>query len=121
MNPVVIFSDSTIDLTAADYKHYQIQVVPLIVNLEGKDYLDGVTITPDQIYASVEKTGHLPATAAVGPERLKEAYEPWIQKGYDVVFVGIGASLSGTVQASHIAVAWNSGAILMFPVKFCRT
>jgi DegV family protein with EDD domain len=105
MNPVVIFSDSTIDLTAADYKHYQIQVVPLIVNLEGKDYLDGVTITPDQIYASVEKTGHLPATAAVGPERLKEAYEPWIQKGYDVVFVGIGASLSGTVQASHIAGA----------------
>jgi DegV family protein with EDD domain len=105
MNPVAIFSDSTIDLNPEDIKRYDIHLVPLIVNMEGKDYFDGVTITPDQIYASVEKTGDLPATAAVGPERLKEAYEPFIKKGFDIVFVGIGAALSGTVQASNIAAS----------------
>jgi len=103
MNKVAIFSDSTIDLTVEDYKRLNIHIVPLIVNLEGKDYFDGETITPDQIYQSVEKTGNLPTTAAVGSERLKEAYAPFIKDGYDIVFVGIGAKLSGTVQASFIA------------------
>jgi len=103
MNKVAIFSDSTIDLNQEDYASLNIHIVPLIVNLEGKDYFDGTTISADEIYASVAKTGSLPATAAVGPERLKEAYAPFIKDGYDIVFVGIGAKLSGTVQASYIA------------------
>ena len=103
MGKVVIVSDSTIDLSKEDYARYDLHILPLIVNFEGRSFQDGIDISGDEIYAFVKKTGELPSTAAVGPGRLVEFFSPFIAEGDDIVFVGIGAKLSGTVQAALIA------------------
>lgn len=105
MNKVAIFADSTVDLLSEDYQRLKIIVIPLLVEMDGKTYQDGVDITPEEIYASVAKSGRLPATAAVSPERFIESYKPYVDKGYDCVFIGIGSKLSSTVQASIIAAS----------------
>ena len=52
MNPnIIIACDSTCDLNSELIERYQIKVLPLGVSLGGKQYLDGVNITPDDIYA----------------------------------------------------------------------
>ena len=102
-NKVVVIVDSTVDLNKEHYEKYGMVVLPLIVALNGKEYKDGVDIFPDQIYEAVDGGSELPHTAAVSSYDFEELYRPWIDQGFDVVFVGIGASLSGTVQASNIA------------------
>ena len=53
MAKIIITSDSTSDLSQELIEKIGLKIVPLIVNLEGKEYHDGVDITADGIYASV--------------------------------------------------------------------
>ena len=61
---VVIASDSTCDLSPELINRYGVKILPLVVNLDDKQYSDGVDIAPEFIYAHYEKTGSLPKTAA---------------------------------------------------------
>ena len=63
MARIILSSDSTSDLSKELIEQLGLNIVPLIVNVEGKEYHDGVDITPDDLFASVEKTGNLPADA----------------------------------------------------------
>ena len=49
--PIVLCANSTCDLSEELVKRYNIHIMPLHVNLDGKTYLDGVDIQPDEIYA----------------------------------------------------------------------
>ena len=65
MSNIVITSDSTCDLSPQLKERYNISILPLGVSLGDKTFLDGVDITPDDIYEHHAKTGELPKTTAV--------------------------------------------------------
>ena len=48
---IKIVADSTCDLSKELVEKYSIQIVPLHIVLDEKEYLDGVDITADEIYA----------------------------------------------------------------------
>ena len=54
---VKIISDSTCDLSPALLERYDIAVTPLCVIKDGKDFHDGVDITPADIFAHVDGGG----------------------------------------------------------------
>ena len=60
---IIISSDSTSDLNEL-FKTRNIPTLPLAVILGDKSYEDGITVTPDDIYAFVKENGILPKTAA---------------------------------------------------------
>lgn len=62
MNKVIVIADSTADLSPELVEKYKVRVVPLHVTFpkEGVDYLDGVTITPKQLYDKVKELGETP-------------------------------------------------------------
>jgi DegV family protein with EDD domain len=103
MNKVAIFVDSTADLNPEQYKILNINVVPLLVNIGGKAYKDGLEIDSELLYKLVAEHGELPTTAAVPPFTFVEAFKPFIDKGYDIFYVGIGAKLSATLQSVVLA------------------
>ncbi|MFA5421352.1 MAG: DegV family protein [Bacilli bacterium] len=103
MRKVAIFVDSTTDLNPEHYKQYDINVVPLLVNIVGKAYKDGQEINSELLYKLVAEHGELPTTAAVPPFAFVEAFKPYIEKGYDIFYVGIGAKLSATLQSVILA------------------
>jgi len=45
-----IVTDSTCDLPAALVEQHSLEVIPSILVLEGKEYIDGQTITRDEFY-----------------------------------------------------------------------
>ena len=84
MNPnVIIACDSTCDLNAELIERYQIKILPLGVTLGNQQYLDGVDVCPDDIYAHYAKTGELPKTSAeelriaVNGQEVYAAREVW--------------------------------------------
>lgn len=103
MNKVQIICDSTIDITPELYKKYDIDVIPLHVSFGDEDYLDGQNITLEQLYAKVKEYGELPHTAAVSSAIFEEEFKKFINKGMDVVYVGIGSTLSSAFQSAFIA------------------
>ena len=50
---IQILADSTCDLSPEYIAQHNIKILPLQVNLNGKDYTDGVDITPDDIFRAV--------------------------------------------------------------------
>ena len=103
MNKVIIIADSTVDLTPELIKKHNIVTVPLIVRFDEEIYYDNETITPDELYEKVKIKGELPKTAAVAPQTFIELFKPYIDQGCDILFSGIGAKMSSTIQNAIIA------------------
>lgn len=116
-NKVVVFADSTIDLTAELYERYAIKTVPLHINLGGKTYEDGVNITTTELFDHYYKTKELPKTAAVNSEELIDAFKPYIDDGYEIVYVSLGSSLSVSYRSSVLAAEELGGKL--YPVDSC--
>lgn len=103
MNPVKIITDSTADLSLDVLKELNVASLPLKVNFGDTSYRDGIDITTEELYKKVEENGELPKTSAVAPGEFIKEFKHWIDKGYDVVYLGIGSTLSGTFQAAMVA------------------
>ena len=59
---IKITTDSTADLTPELLERYQIEVLPLTINLGDKGYRDGLEISRDDIFRHVDAGGDLPKT-----------------------------------------------------------
>lgn len=105
MRPVKIFTDSTADLSPALLDRYQIGCVPLYVSFGNESYRDGLDLTVDEMYKRVEKESALPRTAAPTPADYAGAFRPWVEKGFDVVYIGLSSFFSAALQSAKIAAA----------------
>ncbi len=98
-----ISADSTCDLSNEQIAVNGIGIIPLHIELGGKEYMDGIDVTPDDIYAYVGAGGALAATAAVNPDEYIEHFEKW-SAAYDfVIHVNISADFSSCYQNACIA------------------
>lgn len=103
MNKVIIFTDSTCDLSQEIIKEYDIKVIPLHITFGTESLNDGVDITLPELYKRVEEENVMPKTAACAPGEFIEFLEPYIEQGYDIFYMGIGGKLSTTFNSFQIA------------------
>ena len=96
MGKICIVADSTCDLPAALIEKYNIRIIPLCINLEDQSHLDGVDITPDEIYEWSNANKITPKTAAAPYDQAFNVLEPLIKQGDDIIFFGISEQMSTT-------------------------
>lgn len=101
---VKIISDSTCDLSQDLIDKYDISVLPLHIILGEEDYLDGKSITPDEIYKWSDENNTTPKTSAVSIEEAINAIKPSLDAGMEVVVFTIAGSMSTTNNVFHLAV-----------------
>jgi DegV family protein with EDD domain len=100
---VVVVTDSTSCLTAADAAAWGIDVVPLDVAADGERFRDGVDLTPEGLVAALE-SGRRVTTSQPPPAAFAAAYEAAAARGAaEVVSVHLSGELSGTVRAAGLA------------------
>lgn len=102
---IKITADSSCDLSQALVNRYDIGIFPLSVALGGKSLLDGLEITPKDIYAHVDQGGDLPATAAVNPSAYAERFAEYAKRYEAVIHVSLGSGFSSCYQNACIAAA----------------
>ncbi len=100
---ILIASDSTTDLGEKLTAKYGIIIMPLSVTLGEKNYLDGVDIDPDSIYAHYEKTGELPKTNAINIADFEDFFEKHTCDGSEMVFFTISSEMSSTYANAKLA------------------
>ncbi len=103
MGKILISADSACDLFPDLYTQFNIHIIPLSINMEGKSYLDGIEIKPDDIYASVLRCKRIPATSAPAPGTFYMAWKPYIQQGYEIVHLSMNSRFSCSYQNAKIA------------------
>src|SRR5258708_35500153 len=97
---VAVVTGSAADLAPVLATQRAITVVPLTVTLDGRDHLDGVDITADEVYAMLAASSGGATTSQPSPGRFAEVYERLLADHDRVVSLHISASLSGTHEAA---------------------
>lgn len=95
--------------SASDYcaEHHSLSVplavVPLNITFGSDHFLDGETISTDMFYERMAKEEHLPKTSQPSPQAFLNVFQKEIEKGNELIYVGLSSNLSGTVQSASIA------------------
>ena len=100
---VKIIADSTCDLSPELLERYDIAITPLCVIKDGKDFHDGVDITPADIFAHVDGGGELCSTAAVSQFEYTEIFTRYAREYDAVVQINIGSGFSCCYQNACLA------------------
>lgn len=95
---VKIISDSTCDLSPALCAQYGVEVLPLHIILGADDRLDGVDVTPDDIYRWSDENKSTPKTSTISVSEAKRAFRPHVENGDDILCFSVSSSLSATYQ-----------------------
>lgn len=101
---IKIVSDSTCDLSKELVEKYQIQIVPLHILLEDKEYLDGEEILPDDIYSWADKNEDTPKTSAVGFEEATEVVKQVVDTEDEMLIFTISGKMSTTANVFRLVV-----------------
>ena len=99
-----IVADSTCDLSKELTAKYDIQLAPLHILLGEKEYLDGVEITPDEIYSWADANEETPKTSAVGFEEASKIVEQIVGTEDEMIVFTISGKMSTTVNVFRLVV-----------------
>lgn len=102
---VKLMSDSACDIPQSEAKELGITVLPLKTLIDGVEYLDGVTLMPQEFYAKLQTCKELPTTSQLSPVEFEAAFRPAVENGDEVVVITLSGKLSGTMQSAAIAAA----------------
>lgn len=105
-----IVTDSTADLPAELVRQYNIEVIPLHVQLDGREYKDGVELTTSIFYELLRSSDGTPSTSQPAPGVFVEVYRKMLKEYDAVISIHLTHALSGTVQTARIARDSMNGA-----------
>ena len=97
-----IVADSTCDLSKELIDKYNIQIVPLHIFLGEKEFLDGIEITPDEIYAWANANEDTPKTSAVGFEETGEIVKQLVGTEDEMIAFTISGKMSTTANVFRL-------------------
>lgn len=103
MKQIIISADSTCDLGPDLIDIHNIDIIPLHILLDGKDYRDILDINPDMIFNYYNEHKVLPTTAAPNVQEYIDHFSKWDSEKYDIIHFSIGSGLSSSYQNSLLA------------------
>jgi len=97
-----IFTDATSDLPAKFAKQLNVTVLPMGFTMEGTDYsyIPGNSDLPIETFFANMRAGSPVTTAQINTYTFIETFEPVLQAGEDILYIGFSSKLSGTVQSA---------------------
>lgn len=108
---VRLICDSACDMSREEAKAKDVWLLPLKTLIDGKEYRDGLDISPEEFYEKLENCKNLPSTSQIVPSEYAQLYEQLRQDGDEAVVITISGKLSGTAQSALIAASEHEGEI----------
>jgi DegV family protein with EDD domain len=97
-------TDSTSDIPANLAEQYGIEIVPALVNINGKSYADGLDISREEFYTHLPGLTPLPTTSSPSVGSFQERYEKLLKAGADsIISIHPPNGLSGIFNAARLA------------------
>ena len=100
---IAIVTDSVACLPREMVKQYDIEVVPIQLNIDGKIYRDGIDIAPDEFYRLLPDVKQSPTSAGALPGVFLETFQRCSQRFDSIFCVTIAAKFSGMLESARQA------------------
>ena len=103
MTDYIIITDSSCDIEPELLAQWEVPYVSLTYKFDEDAAGHGNYDLPfDQFYNRMRKGG-VARTAAANVETFKQAFEPWLKAGKDLLYIGFSSGLSSTVNSGALA------------------
>ncbi len=100
---VRLLIDSASDINKTEADALGITLVPMIINIDNEEYMDGYNLLPEQFYEKLANSNTLPKTSQITEYRFEEIFDEMTKCGDDVVAIVISSKLSGTYNQAVMA------------------
>lgn len=115
-----ILIDSASDINQAEAQQLGITLLPIEVRLEGKDYLDGATLSTEEFYNKLESCVELPKTSQISPIRFQESFDEVVNNGDEAVVICLSSKLSGSYNnARMVSENYNDKIFVVDSLNAC--
>lgn len=102
---IKLFIDSGSSITEDEADKYGVEILPLKVIINGKEYLDGVDLPMDVFYHYLIEENIFLKTSLPSPGDAQERVMKYVNEGYDVIILSLSSGLSGTYNMMHTMFA----------------
>lgn len=100
---IKIITDSTSDIDLKYAKELNVEVVPLKVIIDGKEYKDRIDLQPEEFYDLLVNSQTLPSTSQPSPQDFVDLYETAKNNNESVIVITLSSVISGTYQSANLA------------------
>lgn len=102
MSDYVVTVNSTVDLPKEWLAERNVPVIPLKYTIDGETYEDMEGLSSKEFFQKL-RDGKMATTSQINPEEAREALEPFLKEGKDVLHLAFSSALSGTCNSMRIA------------------
>ncbi|NLA87008.1 MAG: DegV family protein [Clostridiales bacterium] len=99
---IKIIADSTSDIDQELLKDLDLEILPLVITVENREYLDGETISIPEIY-DIMRRGIFPTTAQIPYERAYDLFRSCLENGNDIIYIAFSSAMSGCYSVAQMA------------------
>lgn len=96
---IKILTDSGCDLPVEILKEYDIDVLPIVVIKDDKEYFDQETISSKEVYEGM-RNGVVFKTAQINPLSFTQKFREYGEKQSSAIYIALSSGISGTYQTS---------------------
>lgn len=114
MNDIKIVCDSLSDVNKEYLEKYDIDVVPLTLILNGKEYRDSIDMRPEEFYKILREENAYPKTSQATYAQFKEVFDKYTKEGKTILYISGSAAATGTCQSAVMAKNDTEGEIYIY-------
>lgn len=106
LSEYVILTDSTSDISQKIADEAGVTVLPLQFEMDGltyRNFADEREMSSDEFYDAMRK-GKMPKTSQINVNDFCEYFSEYLEKGLDILYLAFSSGLSGTYNASVMAI-----------------
>ena len=108
-----VVTDSSCDLPEELLEQYGVKVISLSVAIDGREFHEGVDISPHEFYEKMARSAQLPKTSQPSPAAFVEAFQAASSAG-PVLCLTMSSKLSGTYEAACLAAELSEADVSTF-------
>lgn len=97
-----IITDSACDLPDDIINEFNIDVLPLMVYMNDKEYRDNIDVKPSELF-NYMRSGGIAKTAQATYESIYSIFEKYANSNEPCIYIAFSSELSGTFQTAKIA------------------
>lgn len=101
MSKIAIVTDSNSGISQTQAKEMGIYVVPMPFLINGKEYLDGVDLFPDEFYKFLEEDADV-STSQPSPDSVMKLWDELLKEYDEIVHIPMSSGLSGSCQTAKM-------------------
>ena len=100
---IKLICDSLCDIPKEIQDKEYLDVVPLTIIFNDKEYKDGVDISKEEYYEILKNSKEIPKTSQATYIQFSEIFNKYIDEGYKIICINGSSKSSGTYQSAMLA------------------